>query len=91
MKNDLPARSTDEQIEQTIFSLLLQRDAAASICPSDVARALATGELAWRALMPEVRRVAAALAAKGSLRATRGEEEVHAMSPGGPIRLRRPK
>jgi hypothetical protein len=30
------------------------------------------------------------LAARGSLTVTRGAEEVDAMSPGGPIRLRRP-
>ena len=91
MTNHAPLHASDEKIAQTIFALLQQRDAAASICPSDVARALATGEPAWRALMPEVRRVAAALATTGSLTVTRGAEEVDAMSPGGPIRLRRPR
>lgn len=91
MTNDAPMPATDPKIEQTIFALLERRDAAASICPSEVARALASGDTAWRALMPAVRRVAAKLAAKGALRVTRGEDEVDATSPGGPVRLRRPK
>jgi hypothetical protein len=91
MADDEPAPTTDDEIERTIFALLRQRDAAASICPSDVARALASEAPAWRALMPDVRRVAAVLAERGSLRVTRGADEVDAMSPGGPIRLRRPK
>jgi hypothetical protein len=91
MAENEPAPTADDEIERTIFALLRQRDAAASICPSDVARALASKAPAWRALMPAVRRVAAVLAERGSLRVTRGAEEVDAMSPGGPIRLRRPK
>lgn len=89
MSADVPVPVTDEEIERMVFSLLGQRDAASSICPSEVARALAGSEHAWRALMPEVRRVAAALAAKGALRVTRGEQEVDATSRGGPVRLRR--
>lgn len=89
MSADVPV--TDEEIERMVFGLLGRRDAASSICPSEVARALAGDAHAWRALMPEVRRVAAALAAKGELRATRGEEEVDATSRGGPVRLRRAK
>ncbi|RZI94695.1 MAG: DUF3253 domain-containing protein [Variovorax sp.] len=58
------------------------------MCPSEVARALTAGAPGWRPLMPEVRRVAAALAAEGRLRVTRGEEEVDALQPGGPVRLR---
>lgn len=87
----VPVPVTDEQIERMVFGLLGQRDAASSICPSEVARALAGDEHAWRKLMPEVRRVAAALAAKGALRVTRGAEEVDATSRGGPVRLRRAK
>lgn len=82
---------TDQKIIDTIWRLLDARSASASICPSDVARALASDETAWRALMPEIRRVAAGLAADGLLRATRGAHTVDARSAGGPIRLRRPK
>ena len=81
----------DDAISTTIFSLLAARRAGATICPSDVARALAPEDAAaWRALMPEVRAVAAQLADAGRIRVTRGGVEVHAQSPGGPIRLGRP-
>ncbi|MGJ7543675.1 DUF3253 domain-containing protein [Variovorax sp. LT1R16] len=80
---------TDQKIIDAIWTLLDARPASASICPSDVARMLTSDEVAWRALMPEVRRVAAALAADGLLRATRGASTVDAQSAGGPIRLRR--
>jgi hypothetical protein len=91
MSADIPVPVTDEEIEQMVFALLGERDASSSICPSDVARALAGEEHAWRALMPAVRRVAASLAAKGTLRVTRGADEVDANLPGGPVRLRRHK
>lgn len=91
MTSDASVAATDPKIEQTIFALLDRRDASASICPSEVARALARSDVAWRALMPAVRRVAAKLAAKGALRVTRGADEVDATSKGGPVRLRRPK
>jgi hypothetical protein len=81
----------DAAIERQLFALLDARAADATICPSDVARALRDDEAGWRALMPEVRRVAAALAAAGRLRVTRGGREVDALAPGGPIRLGRPR
>lgn len=90
MTSDASVHATDLEIEKTIFALLDLRDASASICPSEVARALASSDLAWRALMPAVRRVAATLASDGSLRVTRGAHDVDATSPGGPVRLRRP-
>lgn len=82
---------TDEAIAASIDRLLAARRAGATICPSEVARDLhGDDEVAWRGVMPEVRRVAARLAADGALRVTRGGEEVDAESPGGPIRLGRP-
>ena len=80
----------DERIVARIFELLDARAAGATICPSDAARALASDESAWRALMPDVRRVAAALAAAGSLRVTAHGEDVDALQARGPIRLGRP-
>ena len=77
----------DAAIASTLRALLDAR--AGSICPSDVARALTSDEKAWRALMPRIREVAAALAADGLLQATRGNAVVDATSAGGPIRLRR--
>ena len=81
---------SDERIVAAILDLLDRRGAGATICPSDVARALASGESPWRALMPEVRRVAAALAAAGSLRVTAHGDDVDALQARGPIRLSRP-
>jgi hypothetical protein len=80
----------DEAIEGAILALLAARSPSASICPSDVARAMATDEKVWRARMPDIRRVAARLAAQGRVKVTRGKEEVDAVSKGGPIRIRLP-
>ena len=82
----------DAAIEATILELLAARAPGATICPSDAARALAPGdEAAWRALMPQVRRVADALKARGLLRITaQGVELPSAQDANGPIRLARP-
>ena len=77
----------DERIAAVIFELLEQRAHGATICPSDAARALERDEFAWRALMPEVRRVAAGLAQAGLLRVTAHGEDVDALQARGPIRL----
>ena len=82
--------ASDERIVAVIFELLARRAADSTICPSDAARALETGEAAWRALMPEVRRVAAALVQAGRLRVTAHGEDVDALQARGPIRLGRP-
>ncbi|MEP7186639.1 MAG: DUF3253 domain-containing protein [Rhodanobacter sp.] len=77
-------------IAATMVELLRQRAPGASICPSDVARALATNEAAWRALMPSIRSTAAALARSQCIVMTQG---THRVDPAdvdhGPIRLRR--
>jgi hypothetical protein len=62
----------------------------ASLCPSEIARALAPAEGAWRALMPEIRAVAARLAAAGDLRVTQRGRPVDPLAVRGPIRLSRP-
>lgn len=82
---------TDTRIAQAMLQLLGERAHAASICPSEVARALEDDEAAWRALMPRVRAVAADLQDAGRLRITRGNEVLGRNElEGGPIRLRRP-
>ena len=80
----------DPAIVETILALLASRAPSASICPSDVARALSPDERIWRAAMPDIRRVAARLASDGRVKVTRGAVEVDALSKGGPIRIRRP-
>jgi hypothetical protein len=79
------------RIEATIFALLDARAPTATICPSDAARALGADEAAWRALMPEVRQVAAELVRAGRLRVTQQGDDVDALSAHGPVRLGRPK
>lgn len=62
-------------IPATVIDLLRQRAQGVSICPSDVARALADDEPAWQALMPPIRD-AAALARSGCIVITQGNDPV---------------
>lgn len=80
----------DDRIADTLLALLESRAADRTLCPSEVARALEDDPTRWRALMPEVRRVAAALAAAGRVRVTARGEDVDALDAKGPIRLGRP-
>jgi Protein of unknown function (DUF3253) len=84
-------RSMSVDIPKTILTLLAERAPEASICPSDVARELAPeDEERWRALMPQIRAVAARMAAAQRIRITRGEAQLDPGDlSGGPIRLRR--
>jgi hypothetical protein len=83
--------TTANEIDRAVMDLLSRRDADVSICPSEAARALAphSGQ-SWRALMPNVRAVAAHMARAGRIRITRGDVELDPGElGGGPIRLRR--
>ena len=75
-------------METAILDLLARRAPGKSICPSEVARALAED---WRPLMPEVRATAARMAAKGQLRVTQKGREIDPQSARGPIRLALPE
>ncbi|MGL4573516.1 MAG: DUF3253 domain-containing protein [Burkholderiaceae bacterium] len=90
LQRDEVFQNRDEHIARTIFALLSERQPLASICPSEVARALAQPEAGWRPLMPHVRAVAAQLAQSGQLQVTQGDHPVDAASARGPIRLRLP-
>ena len=84
-----PVTHDDARIATDIRALLDARAPDASICPSDVARRLYPGD-AWRDAMPDVRRVACALAGEGVIRITQSEVELDTDAPiSGPIRLRR--
>lgn len=72
------------EIEAEIARQVAARGAGKTICPSEVARALA-GE--WRVLMPAVRDVAAEMAQRGDLRVTQKGAVVDARRAKGPIRL----
>lgn len=78
---------TDEAIAECIFALLAARRPGATICPSEVARALAPGDGPWRACMPRIRAVAQTLVQQGRLCVTRGGRAVDPARPAGPIRL----
>ena len=78
------------EIRAAIEALVGARAEGATVCPSEVARALAGADGPWRTLMPDVRSAAAELAREGRLSVTRGGKEVDALSAGGPIRLGRP-
>ncbi|MEM6622839.1 MAG: DUF3253 domain-containing protein [Pseudomonadota bacterium] len=75
-------------IEDRIIDLLVRRGPGKTICPSEVARAMATE---WRPLMPEVRDVAYAMAAVGRLRVLQKGMEVDPSTARGPIRLALPE
>ncbi len=90
MEHRDPEPLAPSDIEAQIFSLLALRHERATICPSEVARALVSKDGPWRALMPQVRAVAQGLAHDGRLRVTRGGVPVDATRGGGPIRLGRP-
>jgi hypothetical protein len=81
----------DRLIESKIAASLLERDPAASTCPSEIARLLAPhNEKHWRSLMPRVRQAAAKLAGSGLVRITRGPVVLDPNDvAGGPIRIRR--
>jgi hypothetical protein len=73
-----------------ILRMCRTRGAGKSICPSEVARALDADEGAWRALMPDVRRVAGDLASRGLIAVTQRDRSVDAASSRGAIRLALP-
>ncbi|RYX97016.1 MAG: DUF3253 domain-containing protein [Comamonadaceae bacterium] len=80
----------EREIETRMLELLGQRSPGSSICPSDVARSLASEERAWRALMEPVRSTAESLARRGVVRVTQGTSDVDLSQPvKGPVRIRR--
>jgi hypothetical protein len=80
-----------EAIASEILRQATVRGADKSICPSEVARALAGGdEAAWRPLMGKVRQAAVALAGAGQLEILRKGKPVPVDAVRGVIRLRVP-
>ena len=78
---------TDRLLEQTILTLLDARAADSSICPSEVARAVAS--VSWRDLMGPTRDAARRLVAAGTVEVTQGGTVVDPATTRGPIRIRR--
>lgn len=78
---------TGRQLEAAILSLLAGRAPAATICPSEAARAV--GGEDWRALMEPARQAAQRLVARGAVEITQRGQVVELATARGPIRIRR--
>ncbi|WP_019015764.1 DUF3253 domain-containing protein [Elioraea tepidiphila] len=77
-----------ESIEATILRLCAERGAGKSICPSEVARAIAgPDETVWRLLMRPVREAAFRLAREGRLQVLRKGRPIAPEQARGVIRL----
>jgi hypothetical protein len=78
------------ELAEVILSLCAERGAEKSLCPSEVARALAgNDEKRWRLLMHPIREAALALAREGRIAILRKGRPVEpAAMPKGVIRLR---
>lgn len=77
----------DLRLENAIRTKLLQRSAASTICPSEVARDL--GGEDWRDLMEPARAAARRLVDAGEVEITQGGRVVDPSTAKGPIRIRR--
>lgn len=84
-----PAPADDAAIRREILRQTAARAPGSSICPSEVARALAGGDDGpWRPLMGPVRRAAADLARAGRVEILRKGKPVPPEAMRGVIRLR---
>ncbi|MFC6285994.1 DUF3253 domain-containing protein [Nocardioides sp. GCM10027113] len=82
--------ATDRALEAAILDLLGRRARGATICPSDAARAVDSGEdEGWRDLMEPARRAARRLVAAGEVEITQGGRVVDPSTARGAIRIRR--
>jgi len=76
-------------LESEILRLLAERGLGKTICPSEVARAVAGEERAdWEPLMEPVRTAAARLVAQGKIVVTQRGRVVDGVTAKGPVRLR---
>lgn len=87
LRDGPPPAPSAARVRARIRALVDARPAG-SVCPSEVARALEPG--AWRPLLPRVRAVADAMAARGEIVVTQGGAPVDLATARGPVRLARP-
>jgi hypothetical protein len=80
-------REVDEQLERALLELLAARPRAASVCPSEAARAVAPD--GWRDLLEPARAAARRLVAQGEVLITQGGRVVDPSTARGPVRVRR--
>lgn len=78
---------TDQQLDEAMRRLLDARTPGATICPSDVARAVSADN--WRELMEASRQSAQRLVDLGEVEITQGGSVVDPATAKGPIRIRR--
>lgn len=78
-------RPTAHEIREAILDLVQQRGPEKSVCPSEVARRLATDD--WRALMDTVRTMAHRLVEEGRILVTQGGRPVDIRTTKGAVRL----
>lgn len=84
-------RRFEDEIARTLIRLVDARGSGKSICPSEVARALAgADETEWRRLMKSIRAIAVDLARAGEIEITRKGKPVDPNAFKGVYRLRRP-
>ncbi len=81
--------SQDVDLERRVLEMLATRSRASTICPSDVARAVAPDD--WRPLMEPVRRAARRLVDRGEVEITQKGSVVDPSTAKGPIRIRLPR
>ncbi|HET7350563.1 MAG TPA: DUF3253 domain-containing protein [Marmoricola sp.] len=84
----------DRALEAQILELLEHRAPGRTICPSEAARAVASGDGGedddvWRELMDPARAAALRLVEAGEVEMTQGGEVVDPATARGPVRLRR--
>jgi hypothetical protein len=85
----MPPQPDDTAIAAAILRQTAERGAGKSICPTEVARALAPGpEEAWRPLLGRVRATAIRLATEGRIDILRKGKPVPPAGVKGVIRLR---
>ena len=77
----------DASLDAALRELLAARAAAATVCPSEVARAVGGDE--WRDLMEPARAAARRMVAAGEAEITQGGRVVDPSTAKGPIRIRR--
>ena len=80
--------ATDLRLERAILELLSTRAGAATICPSEAARAVAIGG-DWRGLMEPARRAARRLTHSGRVQILQKGRTVDPGSFRGPVRVRK--
>ena len=82
----MPDPEAIPDLERAILELLARRDAGATICPSEAARAVSPD--GWRPLMQPAREAASNLAGRGRLEVVQGGRRVDPAIARGPVRLR---